>query len=503
MFMNYNEFLSNLKERKIYKPLFLLKEAAKVSDDNDIKIILLSNIGEESKTVDAFKEECDKNGLAFGVIDIENAYIEKIDDNNNYYIYDTEQKIKINHTNTAFLTRRGVVKNTFTRSIVEDLEEADFFVINNIKSVVNCENKYTTSRMLQDAGVPVPKMILLNNVENLDYAVKKIGGKFPVILKTLSGTQGIGVSIVDSIGSLKSVIQTIWKANPSIELLLQEKIESDYDLRIHVLTKKFYSPYPVPDDSIIIGHMRRNKIDKDFRTNYSLGGTVEKSTLTEEQEKIAKEAAKVLGCTWCGVDLIIDKKSGQNYVLEVNSSPGTEGIKKATGINVLKKVIEFLKDKENWTHTGKVIGYREMITIPGIGDIVAKFDTGNGALASSLTYDKLKISNDEKTVEWELGKKKFKNKIVSFSEPEVGTEKHRRPVINLDIIVNGSLYKNVDVSLSDRKDKSTKFLVNRTFMEKIGCSISPFRTFVIKPAPEDYSPKKSKDDPHAGIIFEK
>jgi ribosomal protein S6--L-glutamate ligase len=247
--------------------------------------------------------------------------------------------------------------------------------------------------------------------------------------------------------------------------------------------------------------MRRNRVKKDFRTNYSLGGTVEKTKVSPEQEKIAIAAAKAVGCNWCGVDLIVDKKTGKNYVLEVNSSPGTQGLKKATGVDVVKGIIDFISDKKNWIRSRRVIGFREVISIPEIGDMVAKFDTGNGSLSCSLTYDKAKLIDDDKFVEWELGGKKFKNEIHDFANTEVGDDKHERPVIYLDISFRGKLYKDVAISLVDRKEKSTKFLVNRRFMERIGCSVSPFKTFMVTSFDGEYSARDSKGDAHGGIKF--
>jgi ribosomal protein S6--L-glutamate ligase len=468
-----------------------------------IKIVLLSNISKESKTVPTIKKECESRGIKFTVINIDEAKIERNEDSETFTLSDTKTSIKINSEDTAILTRRGVVKSTYTRNIVEELESANFFVVNTLESILACENKYVTSKILMDAGIPVPKMALIENEDYFDSAVAEVGGKFPLVLKMLSGSQGIGVSIVDSIGSLKSVIQTIWKANPNVELLIQEKIESDYDLRIHVLTRRFNSPKPDETDSVLIGFMRRNRVENDFRTNYSLGGSVQKTEITPEQESMAIASAKAIGCNWCGVDIIVDKITGKNYVLEVNSSPGTEGLKKATGVNVIGDVIDFIEDKQNWIRSKKIVGFRETITIPGIGDIIAKFDTGNGALSCSLTYDKFKLSDDEKTVNWQLGDKKFKSKVVGFSKAEVGGIKQDRPIIEMDVIFAGKTYEDVHISLVDRKDKSTKFLVNRKFMERIGCSVNPYKTFVFTSFDDDYSISDAKGDNHVGIKFEK
>jgi len=483
---------------------FVINEAKKASKSQDKpKVVLLSNINTESKSVPGIIAECKKQGIQIAVISVDSVQLDLNKDKESFTISDDKSKMKISSEDTVILTRRGIVKSTYTRDIVEQLELANFFVVNTLDSVMTCENKYTTSKILADAGIPIPKMSLIDNEESLDSAVAAIGGKFPLVLKMLSGSQGIGVSIVDSSTSLKSVIQTIWKANPSVELLIQEKIETEYDLRIHVLTRRFNSPVPSETDSVLLGYMRRNKVGDDFRTNYTLGGTVEKTELTPEQKQIAIESAKAIGCNWCGVDIIVDAKTGKNYVLEVNASPGTEGLKKATGVDVVKDVIDFLADKENWIRSRKTVGFREAVGIKGIGDIVAKFDTGNGGAANTLTYDKIDISKDKKSVKWELGDKKFENDIIGFSEPEVGEDTHRRPIIELDITFSGKTYNDVYVCLGDRTDKSTPILINRKFMERIGCSVNPFKTFMATSFDSEYLPVESKGDNHGGIIFEK
>jgi RimK family alpha-L-glutamate ligase len=493
-----------MKNRLAYFDEFVMNEAVKTSaKKSKVKLVLLSNISEESYTVPAVEAECKKRGVQFRIIDINTANLVPDKDGNGFIIVDkTKKPFKIDSEDTAILTRRGIVRSTFTRDLVSQLEDANFFVVNTLESVLACENKYVTSKILMDAGIPVPKMAIVDSEESIDGAVKAIGGQFPVVLKLLSGSQGIGVSIVDSLASLKSVLQTLWKVQPNIETLIQEKIDSEYDLRIHVLTRRFNSPTPQETDSVLLGYMRRNRVKKDFRTNYSLGGTVEKTKVTPEQERIAIEAAKAVGCNWCGVDIIVDKKTGKNYVLEVNSSPGTQGLKKATGIDVVSDVIDFISDRANWIRSKRVIGFREVVTVPGVGDIVAKFDTGNGSMSCSLTYDEAKLSEDEKTVNWKLGKNSFESKVIGFSNAEVGDDVHKRPIIEMEVAFGGKTYKDVHVSLVDRKEKSTKFLANRKFMERIGCSVSPYKTFMVTSFDGEYHAGKSKGDNYAGIKFE-
>jgi ribosomal protein S6--L-glutamate ligase len=487
----FSDFVNEAKENK--------------SKKDKIKVILLSNVSEESYTVPAMEKEFTKRGIIFRIVDINTCnLVSTTNGTGDLIISDKQTKaFKINADDTAILTRRGVVRSTFTRDIVSKLEDHNFFVVNTLNSILACENKFTTSKILMDAGIPVPKMAIIENEEAIDPAIKQIGGKFPVVLKMLSGSHGIGVSIIESLASLKSVLQTLWKIDSKLEVLIQEKIESEYDLRIHVLSKRFNSPTPTDTDSVLLGYMRRNRVKKDFRTNYSLGGTVEKTKVTPEQEKIAIEAAKAVGCNWCGVDLIVDKKTGKNYVLEVNSSPGTQGLKKATGVDVVSDIVDFIEDKSNWVRSRKNIGFREMIQVSGVGEIVAKFDTGNGSLSCSMTYDEMDIDHKGKKVKWKIGDSEFVNKIIGYANAEVGNEVHERPIIELDIVFAGKTYKDVHISLVDRKDKSTKFLVNRKFMERIGCSVSPMKTFVVTSSPEGYIAGDAKGKPHAGIIFKK
>lgn len=476
---------------------------AKTAKGPKVKLVLLTNASAESHTVPNFEAECKKKGVEFIVIDISTAILAEGKDGN-FFISDKNNPkgMKINSDNTAILTRRGVVRNTFTKSLVERLEDNNFFVVNTLEAIMACENKYTTTKILKEAGIPVPKTAIVDGEESIERALKEIGGKFPVVCKILSGSQGIGVSIVDSLASLKSVLQTIWKVDPSVEILVQEKIESEYDLRIHVLTRKFNSPTPEDTDSVLLGYMRRNRVKKDFRTNYSLGGTVEKTKVTPEQEKIAIEAAKAVGCNWCGVDIIVDKKTGANYVLEVNASPGTTGLKKATGVNVVKDIVDFLMDRTNWIRSRKRVGFREVITIPNLGDLVAKFDTGNGSLSCTMSFDKMEVDEKAKEVNWEFGGRKYTSKFAGYTETEVGDSVEKRPVIEMDIQFMGKIYKKVPVALDDRSSKSTKFLVNRKFMERIGCSVDPMRTFVVTSFPKEYHGGEAKKDKYAGVIFE-
>lgn len=462
---------------------------------DDINLIILSN-DVENETVDKIKSTAVKNGFNTYCFEPLKLVIKPLDNGFFDFIYENKKGISLSRENTIILSRRGVLEGTYTKNIIFQLEKNKFFCVNSLESMEICENKYLTTIQLDNSGIPVPKTTLLPDEDAIDSALEEIGGKFPLVIKLLSGTQGIGVSVVDSYSSLKSVYQTIRKLDATAEILIQEMISSDYDLRIHVLVNS-------NNDASIIGAMRRNKIKKDFRTNFSLGATTQKVKISDEIAEIAKKAASIVGCTWCGVDIIIDKKTGNPYVLEVNSSPGIKGIEKTTGISISGKLISFLLDKKNWKIERVETGFREIIEIEGIGSFVAKFDTGNGSKSCSMHVDSIEINGDE--CKWTLKNKTYKNKIVGYSRTEIGDYTEKRPIINMNVLFAGKTFTDVPISPVDRVMKSTPFLVNRKFMERAGIIINPDKEFTIisvNDVDKDFNPLKAKGSKHAGISLD-
>lgn len=446
------------------------------------QLIILSNVKKTSKTLDTFISTCKKNNVTCRIIKINNCIL-KLNDDGTGQIDDLEQKpITIDPDNTVILCRRGVVNNTFTKDIIRELEDHKYYLVNKLSAILDCENKYLTCKKLQSAGLPVPKTELLYNLDYLDESLEKVGNQFPVIVKLLSGTQGIGVSIIDSYNSLKSVLQTIWSLDSGIEILLQEMIESDSDLRIHVLSRGFKPKKENSKDAFILASMERTKADKDFRTNYSIGGGIKNVKLTEEQKELAINATKVLGCRWAGVDIIVDKKTGKNYILEVNSSPGTEGITKASGIDVTEGVLNFILNSSNWIMNRTEVGFLEKITVQGIGNFVARLDTGNGSKSSSIHADKIEVKNNK--VIWKIGNKTFKNDLIGWTTSITGKVNDKRPLIELDLKFLGKTYKKVLISPVIRDNKSAPLLINRSFMDKAQLLINPQKVFIVTEFPE-------------------
>lgn len=458
---------------------------------DEVKIIIFTGRAKGSPTTKAFEEVCKERGIECYVVDINNALLEKV--YNGHLIIYQGKRILIDPDTTAIIPRRGVIENSHTRRLFAQLEKSRYFITNSLESINVCENKYITAQILEEHGLPVPKYSLVPDETFLDTALDLIGGEFPLILKLISGTQGIGVSIVDSYASLKSVYQTIKKLNPQSEILIQQKIDSDYDIRIQTLVKKFNPIKEKKNNKIVLGSMMRKKIKGDFRTNYSLGGEVDKYELDENDKSdkellnLAFEATTAVGCHWSGVDIIIDKKTKKPYILEVNSSPGTEGISKVLGEPIVSKIVDYVIDKSNWSYYNLEVGYLEQIEIPGLGAMVAKFDTGNSSKSCSIHADKIE-EKDGKLI-WTVRGKTFVNDIIDYSKTEVGHVIHNRPIIKLDVTFNDVLIKDVKVSPTNRKTKTTPLLMNRAFMRRVGIVVNANKAFVITDEPEDFDQK--------------
>ena len=178
-------------------------------------------------------------------------------------------------------------------------------------------------------------------------------------------------------------------------------------------------------------------------------------------------------------DLDFITKNSKMYMLEVNSSPGTAGIEKAIGDNLVKNIIEWAINEKNWVKVSKEIGYKEMVNINGL-DLIAKFDTGNGYLCV-MHADKYNIDEKSKTVTWSSHGKKFKNPYIEIEDITVGGAKEyveKRPEIKLDMEFDGVLYKEVGFTLDDRS-KRTPVLISRRFMKKANVSVNPAKKYVV------------------------
>lgn len=464
-----------IKEEKIKSAKRVIILTSKPEDGNEEKVY---------RTAGRLEDIAKSVGLETFVVFSEDAYLKQEKGTIKIYNVGKDKGFEIDPEDTIVINRGSVAGYLSSMDLVSQLEKMMFYCVNSRECIEDCADKYRTYLRLKEIGVETPRTALVRSEDGLDRAFNDVGGKFPVVLKTLKGSKGVGVFISESIANMKSVLQTVWKLAPEAEILIQEYIESDGDLRIHVLGND------------VIAAMKRIKNKDDFRANYSLGGTVEPVKISPETGAIAIKANKAVKGIWTGVDVIKSKKTGQQYVIEVNSSPGTEGIEKATGKNVVKTVLDYAKDISNWLFKALECGYKEYIEVDGIGKVKAKFDTGNGAycvIHADGNEEGVDFKVNGKTVTWKYHGKKMKTKFLRNEKMFVGGMRgyeEERPIIELEIVFNGKKY--TEEFALDYREKRVPMLISRHFIRKLHLTIDPAKTYVLS-IPPDQEEDKEKD----------
>ena len=221
----------------------------------------------------------------------------------------------------------GGAKLMFRRCIIHQLELVGITVINKEEAVMNAKNKVRNLQVLCEHNIPVPKTYVINNASDLDSALRDMG-KFPLILKSPSGSQGKGVAIIESKRGLKSIIDMFDPNNP---LIIQKYVKESKgkDVRVFVVGNR------------IVGAMERVTTCRgEFRSNFHLGGKVLVTDLSDDEKTLAVAAAKACSLDVAGVDILRTKEGPK--VIEVNANPGLEGITLATGKDIAGEIIQYM-----------------------------------------------------------------------------------------------------------------------------------------------------------------
>ena len=434
--------------------------------DEDYRIVVLSvEHGDNAITAKRIKEEADKLKLPYYIIQMDGANV--LYNNGTYTIYelDDDTGFEISSYDTVVFVRGTPTKDS-SLDLISELEKIGICVVNNRETISTAADKYRTYIKLKDYGLTQPKTILVPNEDSLETAVKNLETKFPIIMKTLRGSKGIGVLFIESERALSSIVQLIYKTDSNADLLIQEYIKTDFDVRVMVL------------DGQVMATMQREVIEGDFRSNFSQGSKVKPYKLTELEIEQVLLAAKALGGILSAVDFIASKNPQKNppYILEVNSSPGTEGIEEANKKNIVKDILEYFKNPDIRYKVPTQCGYEEVVNVEPFGEIIAKFDTGNPVL-SVLHAEDIKIKG--KKITFSLNGKTITTDLVKTYTVDTGGGEDERPVIKLDMEFAGTLYKEVTFGLNDRTEMGTDVLLNRYTMNRFNVMVNPQRKYVI------------------------
>ena len=443
---------------------------SEANGDQKYKLLIITDEPEKAKTfhtADRLKEEAEKLGWKHYLYRLSGGYTSYEDGVFRLHNKGDEKGFVVSGKDTIAIARGSVVRKDSWMDIISSLEKHSVCVVNSRQTINICTDKYRTALRLSDYGIRQPKTTLIHDPEKSALAFDKLGTKMPVIMKTLRGSKGVGVLFIESEKALDSIVQLIMKQDEDSDLLLQEYIPTDYDVRVLVLGGK------------VLASMKRPVIEGDFRSNVSQGSEPEKLKLTELEIEESLKAAKAVNGLWTAVDFIPSKNREKEppFVIEVNSSPGTEGIEEATGQNISKEIIEFFADKKNWVKVPSECGYKEIVTIKPFGQIIAKFDTGNSGM-SVIHAEDMKVSG--KQIKWSLLGKTITSNIIRKEEISVGGLRdydETRYVIKLDVEFLGTIYE-TEFTLDDRKDR-TPILFDREFMSRVNVMVNPDRKYVV------------------------
>jgi ribosomal protein S6--L-glutamate ligase len=226
------------------------------------------------------------------------------------------------------IPRIGASVTFFGTAVVRQFEMMKIFTATESQALVRSRDKLRSLQILSRAGLDLPKTVFSNYSKNVSNIVDKVGGA-PLVIKLLEGTQGLGVVLADNKNSAESILEAF--NGLQARVIVQEFIKEakGADLRAFIV------------DGVVVGAMKRQGKEGEFRSNLHRGGSADIIQLTDEEENAALKAAKVMGLGIAGVDMLQSARGP--LILEVNSSPGLEGIEIAAGKDIASQIIKYVE----------------------------------------------------------------------------------------------------------------------------------------------------------------
>lgn len=412
---------------------------------------------------------------------------------------DTEFTVeKESNLDTLVFARLGVQGEDECEHVVQLLQDRGFLVLNPVKYSALACNKYESACLFEKGGIPQPNFCLMTkedlyDEESFKTQITRIYKNYnfndpdknedlDVVVKILDGHGGTGVFTCDC-KKLIAILQAIFAIDPERQLLIQKKEEADGgDIRVHVLTLR--------DKQIILAQMKRVKLGGDFRSNVSLGAEAEPVKLTPEQEQIALRTAMLSKLPWCAVDIMplvkgSNPELGDNVVLEINASPGTEGISEVIKKNFVNVLVNELDDPGEFMLQDKIAGFVEAVDIKFADNVnmemLAKLDTGNSTTASTVEVGEYTESGNK--ISFSINGKKLTFDKQKPIKAKAGEETYERPTIIVPEIRLGlRKVKNAHLAIvKSRENKTTNVLLNRDILSRLGYVINPSTAHILTP----------------------
>jgi len=226
------------------------------------------------------------------------------------------------------IPRIGTSITFYGTAVLRQFEVMNTFCLNSSGAISRSRDKMASSQLLARKGIDLPITAFAHNPDNIEDLIAEVGGA-PLVFKLVEGSQGIGVVLAETDNAARSVIQAFMGLNANI--MVQEFIKEagGSDIRCFVIGEK------------VVAAIKRQGREGEFRSNLHRGGTATAVRLTPHERATAVQAAKIMGLNVCGVDLLRSNRGP--LVMEVNSSPGLEGIEKISGKNITSLMIEYIE----------------------------------------------------------------------------------------------------------------------------------------------------------------
>lgn len=313
-------------------------------------------------------------------------------------------------THDAIIPRIGASITYFGTSVVRQFEQMGMFSANSALGISYSRDKLRSMQILSKHDIGIPATAFVRSKTDVLPAIERVGGA-PVIIKVLEGTQGVGVILADNVKIAQAIIETLQSARQNV--LIQKFVAESRgrDVRAFVVGDR------------VIAAMRRVAQGQEFRSNVHRGGRTEAVELSEEYERAAVRAAQILGLRVAGVDMLESKEGPQ--IMEVNSSPGLEGIEDATRVDVAGAVIEYLEYQTQFPD----MDIRQRLTVTkgyGVAEvpIPKKSELADTQLADSGLRERdvvvLTITRKRKVIAAPTGEQELKagDKLLCFGKLE-------------------------------------------------------------------------------------
>ena len=293
-------------------------------------------------------------------------------DRGNPDLYYRQQQLD---TYDAVLPRIGASITYFGTAVVRQFQEMDVFCANTAHGILNSRDKLRSLQILSRHSIGLPRTSFVRDKKDVLPAIQRVGGA-PVIIKLIEGTQGIGVLLAESVKQAESIIELLQRQKPNVLIQKFVKESKGRDIRAFVVGDQ------------VVAAMRRVAQGQEFRSNVHRGGVAEPVELSEEYRETAVRCTQIMGLRVAGVDMLEGKDGPQ--IMEVNSSPGLEGIETCTGLDIAGAVVDYIAAQVDFPE----IDVRQRLTVSkGYGVSEIYVPEGSNYVGQTITQTGLRDSD--------------------------------------------------------------------------------------------------------------